>query len=149
MQAVIDLLLNIDPMAYVILLGGGAGISLLTQWTKRLLSLTNEKHVIAVLNLFALLASGVEYFISASDLPPSILGVSTVMLTGVATTLYIYIIKPLTIFINSVNLYKNRVLEKVEAIEAVVPAEVIAEVPKPVVIIEEPKKEEELPVADF
>lgn len=116
MDSVINGLLNIDPSVYGLLLGGAVGVSLLTQGAKKLFALTNEKHVIAVFNLIAIAASGLDYFLSSSHLPPTVLGINTLLLTGVASPVYIYFIKPLSIFIADVKLYKSRVLEKVNEV---------------------------------
>jgi hypothetical protein len=130
---IVNFFLNLDPSIYVMVLGGAVGVSLLTQWAKKLFDLTNEKHVEAVINLIALAASGLAYFLSNSHLPPYILGISTITLRGLAQPIYIYVIKPLSTFIANVQAYKSQVLTKVNDISAVadqpIPADVISSVP--------------------
>jgi hypothetical protein len=116
-DAIINGLLNLDPSVYALLLGGAAGVSLLTQGAKKLFDLTNEKHIVAIFNIIAIAASGLDYLLTASNLPPVIIGINTLLLTSIAHPIYIFAIKPLSIFISNVQAYKNRVMEKVEQID--------------------------------
>jgi hypothetical protein len=119
-DTIINGVLGLDPSIIALLFGGAAGVSLLTQWAKKIFAMTNEKYIMAIFNIIALLASGLGYFLTSSNLPPTVLGVSTVVLTGIATPIYFWLIKPLSLFITNVNLYKARLLDKVEEVEKLV-----------------------------
>lgn len=107
------------PASVIAVLIGAAGVSVLTELVKKLGKLENDKVVTAVFMTVSALASGLDYLLTSSDLPPSILGVSTFLLIGVATPVYRYGIKPLSIVIAKYRSYKVELANKVSEIEAV------------------------------
>lgn len=113
---VFDYILNIPTEVYVTVLGA-TGISILTQVSKKLLALENEKLVVVMLTGFSVLASGVDYLLSSHAIPPTfaIFG-HTVNLIGVATPLYIWVLKPATIFLADVKAYRGQLVAKTEDI---------------------------------
>lgn len=123
LSQVITFLLGLDPAVYVGLLGGAVGVSIVGQWAKKLLKLSNEKYVELTLNIIAFAASGLGYFLSNSHLPPYVLGISTVALRGLAQPLYIYVVKPLSTFISNVQAYKSSIVTKAEQVAAVAATE--------------------------
>lgn len=119
------------PTGIIVLILGAGGVSVLTQVSKRLLKLEkdNEKLIMFIFMLISFSASGLEYLLSAHNLPPTILGVNMGLIMGVATPLYIYAVKPLTLLINDAKIYRSSIAAKVSDIEQVSAAQVAAVAP--------------------
>ena len=88
------------------LLGAG-GVSTLTQFGKKLLKLENERIVQILFATVAFAAAALQYLLSSKNLPPSILGVHTATLIGVATPLYFFAIKPANNFISDFKSFRQ------------------------------------------
>lgn len=85
---------------------GAGGVSVVTQFGKRLLALENEKVVQVLFALVAFAAAGLQYLLGQHNLPPTILGLHTAALMGIATPFYFYVIKPLDAFILDLKKFK-------------------------------------------
>lgn len=112
-----ETLLNVPAETYIFVLGA-AGVSVVTQVAKKLLSVENEKYVILLFTALAFLASGLEYLLFSAHLPPTILGVSTALIMGVAQPIYFWVVKPASLFVKDVRNYRAQLLAKTEEIEA-------------------------------
>lgn len=126
---IIDALLSIPAEAYAYVLGA-FGVSIITQVSKKLLSLENDKKVILLFTVISFIFSGIEYLATASGLPPTILGVSTVTLMGIATPIYHWIVKPASVFIGQVRAYRSQIEVKAN--------EVVAQVAVPLNVFGQP-----------
>jgi len=104
-----------DILVYVL---GAFGVSIVTQVSKKLLSLENDKKVILLFTAVSFIFSGIEYLSTASGLPPTILGVSTVTLMGIATPIYHWIVKPANVFISQVRAYRSQIEAKAAEVQA-------------------------------
>lgn len=121
--AIITALLNVPTEFYVLILGAG-GVSVLTQVSKKLLSLESEKVIMFVFTSIAFLASALEYLLYSANLPPTVLGINTVVIMGIATPIYTFAVKPATLFIRDVQIYRDQINAKVAAVVASAPAPV-------------------------
>lgn len=127
-----SLFLNTPTEVIVLVLGAG-GVSLLVQCLKKWWHLENERWIFLLVTTITLAGSSLDWFLSADNLPVTIIGVQTTLLLGIAQTLYIYVIKPLNLILAG---YKsNR-----EAIKAKLAEVEIAEVPKDINTLKDAEK---------
>lgn len=141
---VLNALLSIPSVVWVTVLGA-AGVSVATQVIKKLLSLESEKMVMTIFTAISFAASGLDYILSSHNLPPTILGVNTVAIMGVATPLYIYAIKPLSQFIVDVKAYRSQIADKVAEVETI---NKVASLPETAVVNNGPNSTVVVPVPD-
>lgn len=116
---ILQQLLNVPTEVYVTLLGylfGAAGVTIFTQVAKKWFSIDNGASVLILLTSLSFVASGIEYLMSASDLPVAILGVSTVSIIGIATQLYHWVLKPSIAAITIYKAGRAAIVSKAEAI---------------------------------
>jgi hypothetical protein len=107
------------PASLVAIFIGAAGISVLTQVVKKLGKLENDKVITAVLFTLSFMTSALDYIMSTTSLPPTILGISTVFLVGAATGVYRYFVKPLTIVLRKYLEYRSQIKNKAAEYEAI------------------------------
>lgn len=105
MEQVLQTIINIPTIVYVYILGG-LGVTVVTQVSKKLLALESDKKVVLLLTGVSFVFSGIEYLATSSGLPPTILGVNTATLIGIAIPLYHFGVKPINEFITAVKLYR-------------------------------------------
>lgn len=143
------------PAEFYVFIFGAAGVSAITQVLKKVFSLESEKIVMVLFAGISFAASGIDYLLSAHNLPPTVLGVHMVTLMGIATPLYRFVIKPLDIFFGNYKKYRSQIMSEVEALDAVatIPGSKIVETPTmPVIVAPVPEVEAEEPkplIADF
>lgn len=122
---IVSAFLSVPPEVYVTILGAGV-VSVIVQILKKVLKLDSEKVVVTVFAAVAFAASGLEYLITAAELSPMFLGANTALLMGIATPLYRFVIKPLSLLISQYKLVKEPIEQKLDEIEAIaVPADVV------------------------
>lgn len=107
------------PSSIIAIFIGAAGVSILTQVIKWLGKLKNDKVITGVLITTSFLASALDYFISSTTLPPTILGFSTVFLIGAATPVYRYVVKPLSVVLTEYRKRQPELQNKASEMEAV------------------------------
>lgn len=118
-DGLIQAFLNTPTETIVLVLGAG-GVSALTQVSKKLLKLKNDKAIVSLLMAISFVASMIDYVVTnTSNLPPSILGINTAVLAGLAHPLYYFLVKPADRVIGEFRQYKDDMKAKVEDIEAV------------------------------
>jgi len=105
MQDIINAYHSIPSETWVALLGAG-GVSFFTQIGKKLLKLESENVVQMLFAVVAQAATTLQYLTSQHNLPPSVLGIHTAALMGLATPLYFYVIKPADGFLSDLSAYK-------------------------------------------
>lgn len=93
MQDLLNFYNSIPADTWIALFGAG-GVSVVTQLGKNLLKLENERVVQIFFVTVAVAASGLQYIMSAHNLPPTILGLHTAVLVGIGSQWYSHIIKP-------------------------------------------------------
>lgn len=101
MQQLMQLYHDIPSETWVAILGAG-GVSIVTQWLKKLMALENGKVVHTLFVAIAFAASALQYVLGAHNVPPTILGMHTAILIGIATPFYNYVVKPLDEFMGQV-----------------------------------------------
>jgi len=121
-------LLAVDPTVYAVFLGGAAGISGITQIIKKALKLKNDKVIVTLFAVVSFISSGIVYIVTNPNLPPEILGFSTITLMGLATPIYRFVIKPISNILAFYKTYKPQIDEKIQAIEdTVIPQHIVSE----------------------
>lgn len=114
--------LSVPDQIYVLILGS-AGVSVLSQVFKKALKIENERWVFSIVMVVALLGSVLDWLLTNNGLPPTIIGVQTSLLVGIAQPIYFYVIKPLNMVIAGYKANKAALEAKVNGIEtATVPA---------------------------
>lgn len=113
-----DWFLSIPVEAWGILLGA-AGVSAITQVVKKVFTVENEKVIMVVFGAISFAATGLEYILSRTDLPPSILGVNTLLIIGAATPLYRFVIKPASNLITFIRQYGPEINARMKQAEVV------------------------------
>lgn len=86
-------------------LGGGSAVAVASQLTKRVFKLESEKVIQFLVMALAFMASGLQYVLSAHNIPPTVLGLHTAALLGVAQPLYLFFVKPADKFVQDVQSY--------------------------------------------
>lgn len=105
------------PTTVWVLILGAAGVSLLSQLLKRWFKIENERWVFALVMGIALVGSALDWFLTASNLPPTIIGVQTSLLVGIAQPIYFYVIKPLNLIIAGYKANKEAIKKKLAELE--------------------------------
>lgn len=126
--AIITTLLNIPTEVYVAIITA-IGVSLVTQFSKKVLSIENEKVIMALFGGFSFLASGADYLMSAHNLPPTVLGLNTALIIGIATPFYTYVLKPVDKFVSTILAYRSQLEAKLKEVETTLPPQVPAVAP--------------------
>jgi len=107
MDKIASLFHAIPPQTWLALLGA-VGVTGVTQFLKKIFAIESKKIVQSIVMFVSLATAGVQYFLSQTNLPATILGVRTATLMGLATTVYIYALKPLSEFWVSYKAFKLR-----------------------------------------
>lgn len=117
-QTLINLFIN-TPAWMISLVLGAAGVSLLTEFMKRLMKLESDKVITVLFVTVSSLASGLDYLMTTTDLPVAIFGLQTAMILGVATPIYRFGVKPLSIALGEYMKNKQKIAAKVQEIESI------------------------------
>lgn len=118
----VNLFLN-TPVEIIVLILGAGGVSVLSQILKKWWKIENERWVFLLVLSVAFLGSALDWFLNSSTLPPTIVGIQTPLLVGLAQPFYFYFIKPLNLVISSYRANKKALEEKLAQIDsAPVPA---------------------------
>lgn len=125
----VQLFLNVPVEVYVLVLGA-AGVSLLSQVFKKWFKIENEKWMFGIVLGIAALGSFLDWFLTSNTLPPTVIGLQTSILVGIAQPVYFYVIKPLN---NVITIYKANK----EAIKAKLAEVEVAKIPKEVKTLED------------
>lgn len=108
--------LQVPTQVWIIILGA-AGVSLLSQLFKKWLKIENERWVFALVMGIALLGSVLDWFLTSSNLPPTIIGIQTSLMIGIAQPIYFYVIKPLNLIIAGYKANKEAIKQKLTDLE--------------------------------
>lgn len=128
----VTLFLNVPVEIYVLVLGA-TGVSLLAQGLKKWFKIENEKWVFAIVLTIASLGSFLDWFLTSQNLPPTVIGIQTTILVGIAQTVYMYAVKPLNMIISIYNANKNAIKKKLAEVE-------MTKIPKEVKTLEDAQK---------
>ena len=110
----------------------GLLISVGLQFFKRWLSIQSDKVITFMLGAFSFIVVAIDYLISQAAQNPSILGGNTLMFMGATTTLYHYVVKPMTNIVRDAKAYREAPnVIPTEDGSVVVPAATVAAVATP------------------
>jgi hypothetical protein len=93
---------DIPWLTTVLALSGGVGVALFSQFIKKLAKLENEKVIQFVVGALAFLAAALQYLLSSHSIPPTVLGLHTAVIIGIAQPTYLYFVKPANKFFSEV-----------------------------------------------
>lgn len=85
----------------------GVAISVALQFFKRWLSIQSDKVITFMLGAFSFIVVAIDYLISQAAQNPSILGGNTLMFMGATTTLYHYVVKPMTNIVRDAKAFRE------------------------------------------
>lgn len=112
----VNIFLEVPSEVWVLILGA-AGVSVFTQVLKKILAVENEKVIMTLFMAASFAASGLEYLLSQTNLPPTVLGINTALIIGIATPLYRFAIKPASRLLSDFKAYRNQVSSKLNELE--------------------------------
>lgn len=115
-QWIVQLFLSVPVEVYVLVLGA-AGVSLLSQLFKKWFKIENEKFMFGIVLAIAGLGSFLDWFLTSNSLPPTVIGLQTSILVGIAQPVYFYVIKPLNNVISIYKANKDAIKAKLAEIE--------------------------------
>lgn len=99
------ILSNLDAATALWALGGAGVVGLAAQLFKKAFKLESDKVIQFLVVSLGFAVSGLQYVIGSHNIPPTVLGLHTAALVGLAQPLYIYVIKPADNFIMQVKSY--------------------------------------------
>lgn len=157
-SGIITTLLSIPTEIYVLVLGA-SGVSVVTQVVKKLSKAESAKVITFIFTSISFITAGFDYLMQSGAVPPTILGFNTLAIMGMATLIYRYAVKPLSLFASAVMAYQTQIQEKANDITGVTAQDIANVAPEtPVVpIVEdtttqeilEDKIEQKRNIADF
>lgn len=128
-QWIVQLFLNVPVEVYVLVLGA-AGVSVLSQVFKKWFKIENEKWMFSIVLGIALLGSFFDWLLTSNSLPPTVIGLQTSILVGIAQPVYFYVIKPLNNVLSIYKANKDKIKAKLAEIE-------VSKIPKEVKTLED------------
>lgn len=122
-------LTSVPPQVWttILVLLGASGISFVTQVIKKALALEKTKVVQTVVIGISFATAGLQYLLTHQfkSLPPTVLGVHTATLVGVATAVYNYALNPFTKWYANYKLMKAKYAPQINTLvgeEIITPA---------------------------
>lgn len=96
---------NFDVLTALWALGGASIVAAAAQLLKKFFKLDSAKVIQFLVVSLGFAVAGLQYLLGAHNIPPTVLGLHTVALVGIAQPLYIYVVKPLDSFFTKVQTY--------------------------------------------
>jgi hypothetical protein len=93
----------------------GAGVTFIAQWLKKMGKLESEKVIQFVVIALSVASAILQYTISNSNESMTVLGINTATIVGVAQALYLYLLKPISNFVDKVNMQYEQNLKAITA----------------------------------
>lgn len=99
------ILTSVNTTTALAFLGGAGVVGVAAQIIKKVFGLESAKVIQLLVIVLGIAAAGLQYLLSAHNLPATILGQHTAILLGIAQPLYVYVIRPADIFLTKVQAY--------------------------------------------